>query len=132
MHIHLIVIGIIFIVLALIHIIFPKYFEWEKEFRSLSLINRQIMKVHTIFIALTVFLMGLLCLTSANELIETNLGKKIIFGLAIFWTARLIIQFFGYSSKLWKGKLFETTVHIIFSMLWIYISFVFWIIYFIH
>lgn len=130
MHIHLIVIGIIFIVLALIHIIFPKYFEWEKEFRSLSLINRQIMKVHTIFIALTVFLMGLLLLTSSNELIETNLGKKIIFGLAIFWTTRLIIQFFGYSSKLWKGKLLETTVHIIFSALWMYISFVFWIIYF--
>ena len=130
MHTHLIIIGITFIVLALIHIIFPKYFEWEKEFRSLSLINRQIMKVHTIFIALTVLLMGLLLLTSSHELIETNLGKKIIFGLATFWTFRLVIQFFGYSSKLWKGKLFETTVHIAFSLLWIYVSFVFWIIYF--
>lgn len=130
MHIHLIIIGIIFIVLALIHSIFPKHFEWEKEFKSLSLINRQIMKVHTIFIALTVFLMGLLLLTSSDELVKTNLGNKIILGLAIFWTFRLIIQFFGYSSKLWKGKLFETTVHIIFSLLWIYISFVFWIIYF--
>jgi hypothetical protein len=132
MYTHLIIIGIIFIVLALIHIIFPKYFEWEKEFRSLSLINRQIMKVHTIFIALTVFLMGLLLLTSPHELIETNLGKKLIFGLAIFWSFRLFIQFFGYSSKLWKGKLFETMVHIIFSLLWIYISFTFWIIYFGH
>lgn len=130
MEIHLIIIGSIFIVLALIHIIFPKYFEWEKEFRSLSLINRQVMKIHTIFIGLTVFLMGLLCLTSSDELIETSLGKKIILGLAIFWTIRLFVQFFGYSSKLWKGKLFETIVHIIFSLLWIYISFVFWIIYF--
>lgn len=130
MEIHLMTIGSIFIVLALIHIIFPKYFEWEKEFRSLSLINRQIMKVHTIFIGLTVFLMGLLCLTSANELIETSLGRKIILGLAIFWTTRLMIQFFGYSSKLWKGKLFETTVHITFSLLWVYISSVFWLIYF--
>ncbi|MCU7616816.1 hypothetical protein NZ698_06365 [Chryseobacterium sp. PBS4-4] len=130
MHTHLIIIGIIFTVLALIHIIFPKYFEWEKEFRSLSLINRQIMKVHTIFIAFTVFLMGLLLLTSSSELMETNLGEKIILGLAIFWTFRLVIQFFGYSSKLWKGKLFETTVHIIFSLLWIYISFVLWSIYF--
>lgn len=130
MQIHLIIVGIIFILLALIHIIFPKYFEWEKEFRSLSLANRQIMKIHTVFIALTVFLMGLLCLTSANDLLETSLGKKIILGLAIFWTTRLIFQFFGYSSKLWKGKIFETSVHIIFSFLWIYISFVFWIIYF--
>lgn len=130
MQIHLIIIGTIFIFLAFIHIVFPKYFEWEKEFKSLSLANRQIMKIHTVFIALTVFLMGLLCLTSANDLMETSLGKKIILGLAIFWTTRLIFQFFGYSSKLWKGKIFETSVHIIFSFLWIYISFVFWIIYF--
>lgn len=130
MQIHLIIVGIIFILLAFIHIVFPKYFEWEKEFRSLSLANRQIMKIHTVFIALTVFLMGLLCLTSANDLMETSLGKKIILGLAIFWTTRLVFQFFGYSSKLWKGKIFETSVHIIFSFLWIYISFVFWTIYF--
>ncbi|NMR32977.1 hypothetical protein HIO71_02015 [Chryseobacterium aquaticum] len=130
MQIHLIIVGIIFIFLAFIHIVFPKYFEWEKEFKSLSLANRQIMKIHTVFIALTVFLMGLLCLTSANDLMETSLGKKIILGLAIFWTTRLVFQFFGYSSKLWKGKIFETSVHIIFSFLWIYISFVFWTIYF--
>ncbi|MCY0978632.1 hypothetical protein PGH12_04440 [Chryseobacterium wangxinyae] len=129
MHIHFVIIVILFIILALIHIIFPKYFDWENEFKSLSLINRQIMKVHTIFIAFTVLLMGLLLITSSNELLETNLGKKIIFGLAIFWTFRLIIQFFGYSAKLWKGKLFETTVHITFSLLWFYISFVFWIAY---
>jgi hypothetical protein len=130
MQIHLIIIGTIFIFLAFIHIVFPKYFEWEKEFKSLSLANRQIMKIHTVFIALTVFLMGLLCLTSANDLMETSLGKKIILGLSIFWTTRLVFQFFGYSSKLWKGKIFETSVHIIFSFLWIYISFVFWTIYF--
>lgn len=130
MHIHLIIIGIIFIVLAFIHLIFPKYFEWEKELKSLSLMNRQMMKVHTIFIALMVFLMGILLISSSAELTETVLGRKIILGLAIFWTVRLVIQFFGYSAKLWKGKLFETTVHIIFSLIWIYISVVFWIIYF--
>lgn len=130
MQTHLIITGIIFILLALIHMIFPKYFEWKKEFGSLSLANRQIMEIHTIFIAITVFLMGILCLTSADDLIETRLGKKIILGFAVFWTIRLIFQFFGYSSKLWKGKFFETSVHIIFSIIWIYISFVFWAIYF--
>lgn len=130
MYIHLKIIGALFIVLAIIHIIFPKYFNWEKELQSLSLMNRQMMVIHTIFIALMVFLMGVLCLTSSHELIETALGKKIIFGLGIFWTIRLILQFFGYSSKLWRGKAFETTIHIIFSLLWIYVSSVFWIIYF--
>jgi hypothetical protein len=95
----------------------------------LSLINRQVMYVHTFFIALVVLLMGILCLTSAKELIETDLGKKIVLGLGIFWMIRLFIQFFGYSSKLWKGKTFETIIHIVFSFLWTYLSTIFLMIY---
>lgn len=125
MEIHYKIIGVLLIVLALVHIVFPKYFNWDKELKSLSLINRQLMTVHTFFIALTVFLMGILCLTSSSELIGTNLGKKISFGLGIFWLARLLIQFFGYSTDLWKGKKFETFIHIIFSLLWAYLSFIF-------
>ena len=126
MHLHLKIIGILLIALALVHIVFPKYFNWDKELSSLSLINRQMMTVHTFFISLLVFLMGLLCLTSSNELINTNLGKKISLGLGIFWTIRLFIQFFVYSSSLWKGKALETTIHILFIFLWTYLSFIFW------
>jgi hypothetical protein len=130
MEIHFKIIGILLIALAFVHIVFPKYFNWDKELKSLSLINRQMMTVHTFFIALTVLLMGLLCLTSSAELIETNLGKKISLGLGVFWTVRLVIQFFGYSSDLWKGKKFETFMHIIFSLLWTYLSIIFLTTYF--
>lgn len=125
MQIHLKIIGILLIALALIHIFFPKYFNWDKELKSLSLINRQMMTVHTFFVAFTVFLMGLICLTSSTELVETNLGKKISLGLGVFWTVRLFIQFFGYSIELWKGKTFETAMHIIFSIFWTYLSYIF-------
>jgi hypothetical protein len=130
MHLHLIIIGITLIVLALIHFIFPKYFNWQKELTTLSLINKEMMIIHTFFIAFAVFLMGILCLSSADELIETHLGKQVCLGFAVFWTIRLVIQFFGYSSALWKGKTFETIMHILFSFFWIYISTIFWLIYF--
>lgn len=125
MEIHFKITGVLLVALALVHLIFPKYFQWKEELKSLSLINRQMMLVHTFFIAFTVFMMGILCLTSANELIDTTLGKKISFGLGIFWVIRLFIQFFGYSSALWKGKSFETAIHVIFSLLWFYFSAVF-------
>lgn len=125
MELHLKAIGFVLILLAIIHLGFPRQFNWQKEMSTLSLVNKQMMYVHTFFIALVVLLMGLLCLTSAKELIETSLGKRICFGLGIFWTMRLTIQFFGYSSKLWKGKTFETTVHIAFIFLWTYLSFIF-------
>lgn len=130
MGIHIKITGVILMVLALLHLIFPRYFNWEKELPALSLINRQMMVVHTFFIALIVFLMGLLCLSSADELIETSLGKKIALGLGVFWSTRLFIQFFGYSADLWKGKAFETVVHILFSLLWAYVSIVFWVTHF--
>ncbi|WP_298506320.1 hypothetical protein [uncultured Maribacter sp.] len=127
MQIHLKIIGVLCMALALVHIIFPKYFHWKKELRSLSLVNKQMMEIHTIFIAVTVFLMGLLCVSSATEIIETSLGKKIALGLGVFWLLRLIIQFVGYSSKLWKGKTFETTVHVVFSIFWLYVTVIFFI-----
>ena len=126
MILHFKIIGFLLMGLALVHLIFPKYFNWKEELKSLSLINKQMMTIHTFFIALVIFLMGLLCLTSATELIETRLGKTISLGLGIFWSLRLIIQFFGYSTKLWKGKRFETIIHILFSGLWIYLSIIFW------
>ncbi len=130
MELHFKIIGVLLIALSLIHIVFPKYFNWDKELKSLSLINRQMLTVHTFFIALTVFLMGLLCLTSSTEIIETNLGKKLSLGLGIFWTVRLVIQFFVYSTDLWKGKKFETFMHIVFSLLWTYLSVIFLATYF--
>jgi hypothetical protein len=129
METHLKIIGILLILLASVHAIFPRYFHWREELSSLSLINRQLMYVHTFFIALLLLLIGLLCVTSSKDLIETELGNRIALGLFIFWFARLLIQFFGYSSKLWKGKAFETTIHILFSMLWLYFTTVFFVVY---
>ncbi|PUB32788.1 hypothetical protein C8J95_104190 [Elizabethkingia sp. YR214] len=83
------------------------------------------MSVHTFFITLTVLLMGILCLTNTKELITTSLGKTISLGFGIFWTVRLIFQFFVYSPVLWKGKKFETIIHVVFSLLWIYLSYIF-------
>jgi hypothetical protein len=128
MELHLKIIGVLMIILSLVHIIFPVYFEWKKELHTISLMNRQMVYVHTFFIALTVLLMGLLCLTSAKDLAETVLGKKIVAGFCLFWMTRLVIQFFGYSSKLWKGKKFETVIHVLFSLLWFYFTAVLFIV----
>lgn len=112
-------------ILSLIHVFFPKYFNWKEELKSLSLINRQMMTVHTFFISLMIFLIGLLCLTSTRDLTQTKLGKTISLGFGVFWIVRLFFQLFVYSSDLWKSKKFETTMHILFLFLWTYLSGVF-------
>lgn len=130
MEIHIKIIGILLVILSLIHAIFPKYFRWSEEMTTISLINRQMMYVHTFFLAIVLLLMGILCLTSAADLSNTSFGRKVALGIGIFWLLRLFIQFFGYSSSLWKGKRFETSVHVVFSLLWTYLSGVFLGVYF--
>jgi len=125
MEIHIKVIGILLVSLAGMHAAFPRYFKWRQELRTISLINRQMMWVHTFFIALTLLLTGALCLLFADDLQQTKLGQFICFGLGLFWAIRLLFQFFIYSPSLWKGKKFETTIHFVFSMLWLYFSVVF-------
>ncbi len=117
--------GALLIALALVHVIFPRYFGWKEDLAGLQLINRQMMEVHTFFIALGVFLMGLLCLTSAEPLVNSSLGKRVSLGLAIFWGIRLVTQFFWYSPQLWRGKRFETIVHILFGLLWLGLTILF-------
>lgn len=130
MELHLNIIGYLCIALSFVHIIFPKQFNWKKEMPAISLINQQLMYVHTFFIAFVVLLMGLLCVCCSHDLVNTKLGNQICFGLFLFWGLRLIFQFFVYSSKLWRGKTFETIIHIIFSLIWIYFTAIFYGIYF--
>lgn len=117
--------GGLLIALALLHVAFPRRFRWREETAGLGLLTRQILYVHTFFIALTVFLMGLLCVTSADDLMHTELGRRISMGLAAFWGIRLVIQFVGYSPELWRGKAFETTMHVLFSLFWAFLTLLF-------
>jgi hypothetical protein len=117
MELHLKIAGALLIGLAFLHALFPRRFKWKDELVSLGLLSRQIMYVHTLFIALVILLMGLLCLSSADELVSTPLGKRVALGMAVFWVTRLFVQFFGYSSDLWRGKAFETAMHVLFSLL---------------
>lgn len=129
MELHLKTIGFCLIGLGLIHAIFPRQFNWKQELSSLSIVNKEMMYVHTFFIAFTLFLIGLLCLTSATDLVNLAFGKRVSLGLGVFFLLRLLVQFFGYSSKTWKGKTLETTVHVLFSIFWTYVTVIFIITY---
>ena len=117
--------GSLLVLLALLHIGFPRYFRWGKDLAPVSLINREMMYIHAFFLAFVVLLIGILCLLDAHDLVYTPLGHKIDLGLALFWMIRLLVQFFGYSSVHWRGKRFETLVHVLFSLLWIYLTVIF-------
>lgn len=121
------VIGGLLMLLSFLHAFIPGYLDWKRDLRPLSLMNRQMMQTHTIFIAITVFSIGLLCFTSGDELMSTALGHRLCLGLSVFWLLRLVFQFFFYSAELWRGKRFETFIHILAVCFWVYLTTFFWL-----
>jgi hypothetical protein len=121
LNIHLKIVGTLMLMLAAAHAYFPKPFGWKDDLRQLSLVNRQIFLVHCIFIVLVLVLSGLLSLFCAELLTQPSLlARAVLSGLVVFWAVRLFAQFFIYDAKLWKGNLFNTTMHVLFSLMWTY------------
>lgn len=125
METHIKIVGVLLVALSLMHIIIPRFLKWKQELSSLSLITKQILYVHTFFIAFVVLLMAVLCLNYTHELVYDPFGRVISLGFFGFWLTRLIFQFFVYSPKVWRGKRFETVMHVVFATIWLYFTCVF-------
>lgn len=108
-------------ILALAHLPIHRHFKWKDETASLTLLTRQVFHVHTFFVALVVWMFGALTFFFADELLQpSKLSTIILLGFAVFWMVRLFVQFFVYDSALWRGKRFETVMHVLFTCFWIY------------
>ena len=123
---HLRIVGLAMASLVLVNIYVPTRFHWREEMARLSLLNRQIFQAHAIFLVLMLALISALLLSSADALIEpTRLSRALLIGLTIFWTLRMLMQWGFYSPAIWRGHRFNTTMHYVFSGLWVYVSAVF-------
>ena len=120
---HLRLAGALQLALAALHPYFPRRFDWEHELPRLSLLNRQMFAVHTFFIAVVLLMFGALSLFAPAALLQpTSLSRLVLGGLAAFWAARVLVQWFVYDSRLWRGNAFNTRVHVLFSALYLYLS----------
>jgi len=118
------VVGALLLALVAVNVFdVPRRFEWKREMASLSLINRQIFQVHAAFICIMLLLFAGLTLLLPRELLEpTPLARAVLAGLALFWLARLLTQWFVYDARIWRGKRFETAMHFAFTGLWVYFT----------
>ena len=120
---HLRIAGALQIALALAHLVFPRRLNWNEELARLSPLNRQIFHVHTLFICVVLVLIGALSLLAPAALMEpTRLARLVLAGIAFFWALRLYCQWFVYDPALWRGRRFETVVHLVATLLWLYLT----------
>lgn len=121
--VHLQIAGLILIALGLAHGYFERYFGWRKETAPLTLVTRQIFYLHCFFIAVVLIMMGILSVVYTNDMVRAGpLGRAVCGALAVFWILRLGAQWFFYDSRIWQGSRFRTSMHWVFSVLWIYLA----------
>jgi len=123
---HLRIVGLVMAGLVVVNLFVPRRFHWRDELARLSLLNRQVFQVHSVFLVLTLALFSALLLTSSDALIEpSRLSRAMLFGLTIFWGMRMLMQWFFYSPEIWRGHRFNTVMHYVLSVTWVYVTFVF-------
>ncbi len=123
LYIHLQIVGILLMLLGLSHIFFNRFFGWEQELVAVSLLTRRIFFVHNFFIGLGVVLGGAASFFCANALLRSGtLSRAVLAGMATFWFCRLLAQFVGYDSAIWRGDRFRTFMHVGCSLLWCYVT----------
>lgn len=121
--VHLRITGVLLALLVMVNLLVPRRFHWREEMARLSLLNRQILQVHSVFIVLIVALFSALLLTCSDALLEpTRLSRAILVGLTIFWGLRMLMQWFYYSPAVWVGNRFNTVMHCLFSATWVYLT----------
>jgi hypothetical protein len=120
---HLHVVGVLLLLLGVSHVFFNRYFGWERELQTVSLLTRRIFFVHNFFIGLGVALAGAVSLFCANALLRPDvLSRAILAAMAAFWLCRLVAQFLAYDSAIWRGDRFRTFMHVAFAVLWCYVT----------
>ena len=123
LNIHLQIVGTLLMLLGLSHIFFDRFFGWEQELASVSLLTRRVFFVHNFFIGLVVLLGGAASFFCADALLRPGtLSRAVLAGMTMFWLCRLLAQFVAYDREIWRGDRFRTFMHVACSLLWCYVT----------
>jgi hypothetical protein len=78
----------------------PRALDWKASLNKLDGLSRQLVWVHGVFIVLVIIGFGSLSVLCAHDLVTgTRLARAVCLFIALFWAARLIVQFFVFDAK---------------------------------
>jgi hypothetical protein len=109
---HLRLAGTLLMLLGLSHLTFGRFLNWRSDLAKLSVINRQIFRVHCFYIALLLIMLGALSAFGTSLLLQPHpLARIILATSALLWGIRLYVQWFFFDRSLWRGTKPRTISH---------------------
>lgn len=107
----------------------PKKMRWSENLKLVEPVFRQVFIIHCIFLIGCVFAMAMACLFLPHRLLEDPVGKVILGFMALFWIARVGVQFFYYESSIKKQF---PVFNVLFSVAFVYLAITFTLLTFIY
>jgi hypothetical protein len=105
----------------------PSRLRWKEDLAQLMPFNRKLLWVQGSFTVLTIIAFGTLTLILHKELLRGDRAALALAAfMAIYWTARILVDAFYFSSKDWpKGKQFVIG-HILLTSLFVSLAASYW------
>ena len=96
----LIIGGLLHLVVLIASALTPRVLDWRTSLAALHPFLRRLFWVYGCFIVLVIISFGVLTLLHANELASgATLSRSVCAMIAIFWLARLGVQFFVFDAR---------------------------------
>ena len=105
----------------------PYRLEWKRDLAQLMPFNRKLMWVQGGFTAMTICAFGTLTLVLHGEMLRgDHAAMGLVCYIAVFWTVRLLVDAFYYSSEDWpKGRQFAVG-HALLNCLFVFQAASYW------
>jgi hypothetical protein len=92
--------GLLHFVILIASALTPRVLDWRRNLASLNSFLRRLFWVYGFFIVLVIVSFGVLTLAHSNELASgAPLARAVCAMIAIFWLARLAVQFFVFDAR---------------------------------
>lgn len=111
--------GIILLCIVSANFFAPKKMRWSENLKLVEPVFRQVFIIHCVFLIGCVLAMALACIILSHRLIDQPMGRVVLGFMALFWTARVGVQFFYYESSIKKQFPF---FNLLFSVAFIYLA----------
>ena len=92
--------GIILLCITLANFFAPKKMRWTVNLEKTEPVFRQVFIIHCVFLLACVVAMALICLLKPYWLLIDGLGQAVTGFIALFWGARVLVQFFYYEKSI--------------------------------
>ena len=105
----------------------PTRLQWHKDLAQLMPFNRKLLWVQSSFTVMTIIAFGALTLVLHSELLRGDRAAlALAIYIAIFWTSRVLVDFFYFSHSDWpKGRGFKVG-HVLLTSLFTSLAAFYW------